>query len=141
MTGAADGGRLPAAYLATGSSSFTDFLAAQAPAMLPSQRPLPAGAGRKEIFAAFTDKLLPAAAKFKPEMVFVSAGFDSREGDPLGRFRLTDADFADLTRMMLGAAKEHAGGRLVSMLDGGYNLEGLASAAVAHVRILCEPSS
>ena len=103
--------------------------------------PLPAGSGRKEIFAAFTDKLLPAAAKFKPEMVFVSAGFDSREGDPLGQFRLTDEDFAELTKMMLGVAKDHAGGRLVSVLEGGYNLDGLASATVAHVRALCGPTA
>jgi acetoin utilization deacetylase AcuC-like enzyme len=100
--------------------------------------PLPAGTGRKDIFAAFTDKLLPAAAKFKPEMVFISAGFDSREGDPLGQFRLADADFADLTKIMLQVAKDHAGGRLVSVLEGGYNLEGLASAATAHVRALCD---
>jgi acetoin utilization deacetylase AcuC-like enzyme len=99
--------------------------------------PLPAGTERKEVFAAFTDKLLPAAAKFKPEMVFLSAGFDSREGDPLGQFRLTDADFADLTKMVLRVAKAHAGGRLVSVLEGGYNLEGLASASVAHVQTLC----
>ena len=98
--------------------------------------PLPAGTGRKDVLAAFTDKLLPAAAKFKPELVLLSAGFDSREGDPLGQFRLTDQDFADLTTMMLDVAKGHAGGRLVSVLEGGYNLKGLASAATAHVRVL-----
>jgi acetoin utilization deacetylase AcuC-like enzyme len=98
--------------------------------------PLPAGSGRKEIFARFEEQLLPAAARFRPEMVFVSAGFDSRVGDPLGRFTLTDADFADLTRTVLAIAAEHAQGRLVSVLEGGYDLKGLASAARIHVETL-----
>lgn len=100
--------------------------------------PFPAGSGRKEILGAFRNKLLPAAEHFKPELVFVSAGFDSREGDPLGRFRLTDADFADLTTVMLEIADKHSGGRLISVLEGGYSLSGLGSAAVAHMRALQE---
>jgi len=99
--------------------------------------PFPAGAGKNEIVGAFKDKLLPAAEKFKPELVLISAGFDSRIGDPLGRFRLTDDDFRELTLIMMGVAREHAGGRIVSMLEGGYNLEGLASASAAHVNALC----
>ena len=98
--------------------------------------PLPAGSGRKQIVGAFKDKLVPAADKFKPELVLISAGFDSRKGDRLGRFVLTDADFAELTGIMLDIAKRHAGGRLVSMLEGGYNLKGLASATAAHVDAL-----
>ncbi len=66
----------------------------------------------------------------------ISAGFDSRLGDPLGRFTLTDDDFAELTRLMLEMADTYAQGRLVSVLEGGYNLNGLASAAVAHLRAL-----
>ena len=73
---------------------------------------------------------------FKPELVLVSAGFDSRLGDPLGQFRLTDEDFADLTRMMMDVADKHAGGRLVSVLEGGYSLEGLSKAVGAHVLTL-----
>ena len=98
--------------------------------------PLPAGSERAEIFEAFEEKLLPAADAFRPELVLISAGFDSRIGDPLGNFMLTDADFADLTRLALGIARKHAGGRLVSMLEGGYNLGGLASATAAHVAAL-----
>ena len=98
--------------------------------------PLPAFSGRKEIFACFEEKLLPAMEKFRPELVLISAGFDSRMEDPLGHFLLTDEDFADLTRMVLKIAKQHAGGRVVSMLEGGYNLRGLASAATAHVAAL-----
>jgi acetoin utilization deacetylase AcuC-like enzyme len=101
--------------------------------------PFPAGAGREEIVEqAFRGKLLPAADRFKPDLVLISAGFDSRAGDPLGGFRLADEDFADLTRLVAGIAREHAGGRLVSVLEGGYALEGLASASAAHVRALME---
>jgi acetoin utilization deacetylase AcuC-like enzyme len=100
--------------------------------------PFPAGSGRREILGAFEQMLAPAAKKVKPELVLISAGFDSRIEDPLGNFLLTDADFADLTRVMLGIANESAGGRLVSVMEGGYNLTGLASAARSHVQALME---
>jgi acetoin utilization deacetylase AcuC-like enzyme len=98
--------------------------------------PFPAGAGREQIVGAFRDKLVTAADEFRPELVMISAGFDSRLGDPLGHFRLVDSDFADLTSIMLEIADKHAGGRLVSVLEGGYNLGGLASAVRAHVEAL-----
>ena len=100
--------------------------------------PLPAGSGRAEIFECFERKLVPAMEKFRPELVLISAGFDSRAGDPLGQFKLTDADFADLTRIVRGIADKTAQGRVVSMLEGGYSLTGLASAATAHVAALLE---
>jgi acetoin utilization deacetylase AcuC-like enzyme len=95
-----------------------------------------AGAGRREILGVFQESLQHAADLFKPDLVLTSAGFDSRFGDPLGRFTLSDQDFADLTRVMLEIADKHAGGRLVSVLEGGYDLAGLASAATAHVQAL-----
>ncbi len=98
--------------------------------------PFAAGAGRDEILGAFRKKLLPAANEFKPGLVMISAGFDSRIDDPLGRFRLTDPDFTELTLLMKEIAANHAGGRLISVLEGGYNLEGLASASAAHAREL-----
>jgi acetoin utilization deacetylase AcuC-like enzyme len=98
--------------------------------------PFPAGAGRKEILGAFEAKLVDAANKFKPDLIMLSAGFDSRLGDPLGHFRLTDEDYVDLTKVMLHIAKEHAGGRLVSVMEGGYNLRGLMKATTAHVQAL-----
>jgi acetoin utilization deacetylase AcuC-like enzyme len=98
--------------------------------------PFPAGAGRAEIVAAFRDRLVPAAEAFQPELVLVSAGFDSRIDDPLGGFRLADADFSELTGIVKEIARRHAGGRLVSTLEGGYNLAGLASAAASHVQAL-----
>ena len=98
--------------------------------------PFASGSGRVEILGAFQDKLLPAMRKFRPEIVFVSAGFDSRVGDRLGQFTLDDGDFAEMTRIVLGIAREYGCGRVISCLEGGYSLEGLASAVGAHVREL-----
>ena len=69
---------------------------------------------------------------FRPDLVLISAGFDSRIDDPLGRFILTDPDFAELTTVMREIADKHAKGRLVSILEGGYNLNGLSRAVYAH---------
>ena len=95
--------------------------------------PLKRGAGRKEFMSAFRDKLAPAVSRFKPELIILSAGFDSRHGDPLGRLELADKDFRDLTSLVLEMAKANAKGRVVSILEGGYNLTGLGRAAAAHV--------
>jgi acetoin utilization deacetylase AcuC-like enzyme len=96
-------------------------------------RPFPAGAGREEILGAFRTGLVPAAERFRPELVMISAGFDSRAGDPLGKFTLTDPDFAELTAVLVEIARQHARGRIVSVLEGGYSLDGLARAVGAHV--------
>ena len=98
--------------------------------------PAPAGSGRREIVGAFQNKLLPAIREFKPDVALISSGFDSRLGDPLGQFTLSDHDFADLTKLMLEVADQYSGGRLISVLEGGYNLAGLGSAAAAHVEAL-----
>ena len=101
--------------------------------------PFPAGSGREQILGAFRQKLKPAADAFKPDLVMISAGFDSSKDDPLGQYTLADEDFAELTSLLLEVADKHAGGRLVSVLEGGYNLKGLASAATAHVKTLANP--
>ena len=98
--------------------------------------PFPHGAGRKEIVGAFEDQLVPAADRFKPELVIVSAGFDGRVDDLLGGFQLTDKDFGDLTNIVQQIARRHAERRVVSVLEGGYYLDGLGKAAAAHVRAL-----
>lgn len=102
-------------------------------------RPFAKGAGRSEILGAFRNTLIPAAERFRPELVMISAGFDSRTGDPLGGFALSDADYAELTDLVLGIADRHAGGRVISVLEGGYNLAGLASAVAVHVARLAAP--
>jgi len=101
-------------------------------------RPFPAGAGGKEIVPAF-EELADAADKFRPELLLISAGFDSRIGDPLGHLQLTDEDFVTLTGICQQIAARHCQGRIVSALEGGYNLAGLASAVAAHVGKLAEP--
>lgn len=98
-------------------------------------RPFRAGAGRAEILGAFERDILPAVRTFAPQLVIISAGFDSRAGDPLGEFRLTDTDFADLTRAVLATA-DAVGAPVLSSLEGGYHLAGLAAAARAHVEAL-----
>lgn len=95
--------------------------------------PFRAGSGRKEILGAFEQKLVPAMEEFRPELVLISAGFDSRINDPLGNFLLSDQDFTDLTRLLVLIATKYASGRLVSVLEGGYNLSGLEQAVRAHV--------
>jgi acetoin utilization deacetylase AcuC-like enzyme len=97
---------------------------------------LPEGSGREALIHAFESQLLPAVDKFQPNIVLLSAGFDSRAGDPLGGFELTDQDFFDLTRIVMEIANRHAKRRLVSLLEGGYSIRGLASAACAHISAL-----
>lgn len=101
--------------------------------------PLPAGCGDAEYKKAFMEKLEPAAAAFKPDFVLVSAGFDAAEGDLLGRMKVTPEGYAALTRIVKGIAEKYSGGRLISTLEGGYNLEVLATSVEAHVRVLMEP--
>jgi acetoin utilization deacetylase AcuC-like enzyme len=100
---------------------------------LTMNRPFRAGAGDAEIVGAFRNDLLPAAREFRPDLVLISAGFDSRVDDLLGGFRVTDDGFRELTRIMLEIADIAGDGRLVSVLEGGYNLEGLAAGVYAHV--------
>ena len=100
--------------------------------------PFPAQSGRAEILGAFRERLLPAAEAFRPDLVMVSAGFDSRLGDPLGRFRLGDEDFREMTLLLREMADRFADGRLVSALEGGYSLAGLAAGVASHVGALLE---
>ena len=76
--------------------------------------------------------------QFLPELVIISAGFDSRWGDPLGRLVITDEGFAAMTRIVKQIAAASAGGRIVSTLEGGYYLPGLAAGVAAHLRALME---
>lgn len=98
--------------------------------------PVSAGAGGREIIDAFRNQLALTADSFQPELVLISAGFDSHVGDPLGALNLTDDDFAELTSIVADIAQKYAKGRVVSVLEGGYALEHLASATAAHVAAL-----
>jgi acetoin utilization deacetylase AcuC-like enzyme len=91
---------------------------------------------REEIFDAFKNQLVPALDAFKPEFIFISAGFDSHYADPIGSFNLKEDDFAELTRIVVQLADKYAKGRIVSVLEGGYHLEAIARSAVNHVKAL-----
>ncbi len=94
--------------------------------------PLPPGADGARFLAAWAGTILPALVRFGPELVIVSAGFDAHRADPLAGLALEDGDFAAVTRLILQAA----GGRLVSVLEGGYDLAALGASAAAHVEAL-----
>ncbi len=100
--------------------------------------PMHAGATDAEYIEAFKEKLVPAARTFRPDIVMISAGFDAHADDPLGGMKLTADGYAQLTRIVKGIAIEHCGGRLVSVLEGGYNLTALAASVEAHIRALME---
>ena len=100
--------------------------------------PLAAGCGDAEYKKVFVEELKPAAAAFKPDFVLVSAGFDSAKDDLLGRMKVTPEGFAELTRIVKAIAEQYCQGRLVTVLEGGYNLESLAASVEAHVRVLMQ---
>jgi acetoin utilization deacetylase AcuC-like enzyme len=79
---------------------------------------------------------IPALDAFAPQMVFISAGFDAHREDELGQLGLVEADYEWITRRLLAVAERHAGGRIVSCLEGGYNLGALARSVAAHLRVL-----
>ena len=95
--------------------------------------PLAAGSGSGEFRAAYEDDILPALRAFDPDILFVSAGFDGHADDPLAQLRLTEDDYRWITRELLAVAKERCDGRVVSALEGGYDLGALARSTEAHV--------
>lgn len=97
---------------------------------------LPAGAGSCEFRAAWTHRLLPEIDAFAPQLLLVSAGFDADRRDPLAQLELDANDFAWLTAELAVLARKHCGGRIVSMLEGGYDLQALREGCVAHVGTL-----
>jgi acetoin utilization deacetylase AcuC-like enzyme len=100
--------------------------------------PVPARSGGDVVRKLVTEHWLPALHAFKPQMIFFSAGFDAHREDDLGEMALVEADYAWMTRQIMAVAKEHAQGRIVSCLEGGYNLSALGRSVVAHVKALAE---
>lgn len=98
--------------------------------------PLPAGAGSIEFRQAFDSVILPAVEAFAPQLILVSAGFDAHRLDPLANLNLDAADYAWVTARLCDLAGRHAGGRLVSSLEGGYSLNALRESTLAHVNAL-----
>lgn len=98
--------------------------------------PLPAGTNGEKFRAALSEHWFPAVDKFKPEMLFISAGFDGHYDDDMSSFRLHAEDYVWATEQMLAMADKHCNGRIVSMLEGGYELHSLARSVVAHIKVL-----
>jgi len=98
--------------------------------------PLRAGDGGAEFRIAFENMILPRLREFRPDLIVVSAGFDAHTRDPLANLNLVEADYAWVTQKLMEIADQSAGGRIVSMLEGGYDLQGLARSVAAHVTTL-----
>lgn len=99
-------------------------------------RPLRPGSGSAEFRALYRDSVLPALEAFAPEFIFISAGFDAHFADPLANLSLSEEDFGWVTGEICVVARRVCGGRVVSALEGGYDLDALAASAAAHVRAL-----
>jgi acetoin utilization deacetylase AcuC-like enzyme len=100
--------------------------------------PLPAGSGTAEMRAAYQLRILPALEDFRPDFLLISAGFDADYRDPLAQLNWKPEDFAWVTRALMEVADRACSGRIVSMLEGGYDRQGLATGVAAHVSALME---
>ncbi len=98
--------------------------------------PLPAGTGSREFRHAIERDWLPAIARHRPQLLLVSAGFDAHAHDPLGGLMLTEDDFRWVTSLIVDLANQHTNGRLISTLEGGYNLKALARSTAAHLEAI-----
>jgi len=98
--------------------------------------PLSPGAGRQAFRQAFEDRILPSLNDFRPDLIVISAGFDAHRRDPLAAINLDEDDFAWATEMLMALASQHCDGRIVSVLEGGYDLQALSLSVAAHVAAL-----
>ena len=115
---------------------FYPFCGDQNPAANMLNVPIPAYTRGMDIREIIEMSWIPRLEEFQPEMIFISAGFDAHREDDMGQLGLTEQDFAWITQRIKDIAKRYSKGRIVSLLEGGYNLSGLASAATAHVQAL-----
>ena len=95
--------------------------------------PFQPGAGDEEYLAAFDERVLPALHAFRPELLLISAGFDAHRDDPLAQIELSEDCYERMTRLLVESADHHCGGRVVSALEGGYNLRALGQSVVRHL--------
>jgi acetoin utilization deacetylase AcuC-like enzyme len=98
--------------------------------------PLPAGTDGEAFRKAVSERWLPALERFQPEMLFISAGFDAHWEDDMAMFQLREPDYAWVTQQLKDVAEKHAHGRIVSVLEGGYELHALGRSVAAHIKIL-----
>ncbi len=100
--------------------------------------PLPAGTAGTAYREAFTSRIMPRLEAFRPQMLFFSAGFDGHREDDMAQFGLVEADYVWITKQAMGVAARHAGGRIVSVLEGGYALNALGRSVAAHIKTLAD---
>jgi acetoin utilization deacetylase AcuC-like enzyme len=98
--------------------------------------PLPPMSGSRPFRRAFSERILPALDDFRPSFVIISAGFDAHRRDPLAQLMLEESDYVWVTEQLIELTYRHAEGRLVSTLEGGYDLQALGASVAAHVRVL-----
>ena len=101
-------------------------------------RTLAAGDGSAQFRAVWKNEILPALDEFRPELVMISAGLDAHRDDPLAQINLVEDDYAWITEEFAAIAQKHAGGKIVSVLEGGYNLEALKASVAAHLTVLAD---
>ncbi|MEP6965765.1 MAG: histone deacetylase family protein, partial [Polaromonas sp.] len=97
---------------------------------------LPARSGGDKFREAVTGQWLPALEAFRPELIYISAGFDGHREDDMGNLGLVEADYEWVTQQLMAVARRHCRGRVISCLEGGYTLSSLARSAAAHVKVL-----
>lgn len=100
--------------------------------------PMAAGDGDDDYLRAFSETIQPALDAFAPDAILISAGFDAHRRDPLGGMRVTESTFAAMTRGLQDVARAHCGGRMLSLLEGGYDMEGLRASVAEHVAAMAE---
>jgi acetoin utilization deacetylase AcuC-like enzyme len=115
---------------------FYPYSGTESPARNMVNVPLPAGAGSREFREAVREAWIPALNEYKPELVIFSAGFDAHSEDEMAMLRFSDADYAWVTEQLKAVADKHSGGRMVSMLEGGYALSALGRSAVQHIKVM-----
>jgi acetoin utilization deacetylase AcuC-like enzyme len=100
--------------------------------------PMPAGTGSMDFRQCYADRVFPILHKFKPQLILISAGFDGHCSDPLAQWNLVDEDYSWVTKELVAIAKRYCDGKIVSFLEGGYDLSALSSGATAHIRELMQ---
>jgi len=98
--------------------------------------PLEAGSGSDAFRTIITEQLLPRLESFKPQLIMISAGFDAHKEDPMGQLRLEESDYVWITERLMEMADKHCEGKIISVLEGGYNIDALGRAAFGHIRSL-----
>ena len=115
---------------------FYPYSGTESPARNMVNVPLPAGAGSREFREAVREAWIPALNDFSPQLLIFSAGFDAHAEDEMAMLRFSDADYAWVTEQLKAVADQHSGGRMVSMLEGGYALSALGRSAVQHIKVM-----